>query len=266
MKVLAIGDPHGDLVKIRKIPMGGVDLILLTGDIGKADLARKRHWENIERKKQGLEKLKEDGSFAKKVHDEVHNSTLAVLRYLSRFAPVYFIQGNVGIPTISDAKKDSKKYRVKLTSTRKVIDSMEDVELVKNGVRVVDGLRMGFLEYFVDTNWVRDFKPSDYNKRMKKAKKETDKAKGLLKRFANLDILVCHQPPYGYLDEVSGAFGAPERWHGKHAGSVAILDYIKKNKPRYVFCGHIHEGEGKAKIGKTEIYNLGVAGHKFLDI
>ena len=41
---------------------------------------------------------------------------------------------------------------------------------------------------------------------------------------------------------------------------------IKKHQPKYVFCGHIHEAEGKAKIGKTEIYNLGVAGHKIINL
>jgi Icc-related predicted phosphoesterase len=45
MKILAIGDPHGDLKKIKKIPIEGVDLILITGDLGKADLLRKRVFE-----------------------------------------------------------------------------------------------------------------------------------------------------------------------------------------------------------------------------
>ena len=51
MKILAIGDPHGDIGKVRKIPFREVDLILLTGDLGKADLVRKRAFENIDRKK-----------------------------------------------------------------------------------------------------------------------------------------------------------------------------------------------------------------------
>ena len=36
MKILAIGDPHGNLEKIKRIPVKNIDLILLTGDIGKA--------------------------------------------------------------------------------------------------------------------------------------------------------------------------------------------------------------------------------------
>jgi len=39
-----------------------------------------------------------------------------------------------------------------------------------------------------------------------------------------------------------------------------LLTAIKKHKLKYVFCGHIHEAKGKAKIGKTIIYNLGYHG------
>ena len=67
-------------------------------------------------------------------------------------------------------------------------------------------------------------------------------------------------------DKVSPKYNPPKDWIGKHAGSKVILDYIKKYQPKYVFCGHIHEGEGKAKIGKTEVYNLGVAGHKIINL
>jgi Icc-related predicted phosphoesterase len=92
------------------------------------------------------------------------------------------------------------------------------------------------------------------------------KAKKILNNFGFLDILVSHHPPYGYLDKVSSKYNPPKPWIGKHAGSKTILDYIKKYQPKYVFCGHIHEGEGKAKIGKTEVYNLGVAGHKIINL
>jgi len=100
------------------------------------------------------------------------------------------------------------------------------------------------------------------------AKKDSAKAKKILNHFGkNLDILLCHGPPKGYLDKVSGKYGAPKRFWGKHAGSKIILDYILKKQPRYVFCGHIHEGKGKTKIGKTEVYNVGVSGdYVLLDI
>ena len=59
---------------------------------------------------------------------------------------------------------------------------------------------------------------------------------------------------------------APKDWKGKNAGSKEILKYIKSKKPKYVFCGHIHEAEKKKKIGGTEVYNLGNCKHKIFEI
>lgn len=265
MKILAIGDPHGDLEKIKKIPLIDVDLILLTGDIGKADFARKRFFENVKRKREGLSKLKYSSKDKREEHMEIHNSTLSVLTYLAKNAEVYSIQGNVGVFTSSETKKENKKYHLNLPSTMEEIKKIDHVYLPKNKLKDINGVKVGFLEYFIDTCWVKEFKPKDYEKSMKRAKKETDYAKKALKNFRSLDILVCHQPPYGCLDKVNFP-GVPEHWKGKHAGSKAILEYIKKYQPKYVFCGHIHEGEGKAKIGKTEVYNLGVAGYKIINL
>jgi Icc-related predicted phosphoesterase len=120
------------------------------------------------------------------------------------------------------------------------------------------------LEYFNDTCWFKEYNNKD-GKMIKKSKKETAKAKQILRNFGSIDILVCHQPPYGFLDQTNHP-SAPKEWKGKHAGSKVILNYIKEYQPKYVFCGHIHEAEGKIKIGKTEIYNLGIAGHKIIEI
>lgn len=268
MRILAIGDPHGNLEKIKQIPIKDTDLILLTGDIGKADLARKRYFENVVRGKQGLNELKENANHIKRMNMEIHNSTVNILKFLSKHAPVYSIQGNVGIITDSQVKIDYKKWKIKLDSTADVIEDLGNVSLVKNRLRVINDLRVGFLEYFVDTCWVdefrREFNSKDYKKMMSKARRQTDKARRVLKSFGEVKVLVCHQPPYGFLDKVGAP--APVHWRGKHAGSKTILNYIKKYKPHYVFCGHIHEGEGMKKIGKSEIYNLGIAGYKIINL
>ena len=85
MKILAIGDPHGDLKKIRKVPKD-VDFYLVTGDLGKADLVRKIYFENIEREKMDLPEREISVRENKKIHDEIHYSTLSVLKYLSEIA------------------------------------------------------------------------------------------------------------------------------------------------------------------------------------
>lgn len=261
MRILVIGDPHGKLPK--KIPKS--DLILITGDIGKADLARERFFENIERKKNGLEELDDTPVFIKKIYVEIYNSTMKVLRKLIRFAPVYSILGNVGESTDAEVIKEGKEIGMKLPLMRAGMKQLKNFHLVINGVRKINGLRIGFLDYFVDEYWIKEFNENDIDK-IKNAKKETTKAKKILKGFGKLDILVCHQPPYGILDKVTAKF-APKFWKGKHAGSKVILDYVKAKKPRYVFCGHIHEGKGKKKIGRTEIFNVGSEGdYVLLDI
>lgn len=267
MKILAVGDPHGDMKKLMSIPKKEIDFVLCTGDVGQADFARKFHFENVKRQQQGLEKLEYDGKTSKKVYDEIYNSSLEVWKYLSKIAPTYSILGNVGMNMIYDSnvKKEEKKYRVKLPYLRRGMNKINNFYFVRNVVRNIDGLRIGFLEYFNDVCWDKEFGTKD-EKKISKSKRESDKAKQVLRNFGSLDILVCHQPPYGYLDKVSPKYGAPKNYIGKHAGSKVVLDYIKKYQPKYVFCGHIHEGEGKVNIGKSEIYNLGVAGHKVIVI
>jgi len=266
MKILAIGDPHGNLDKIKKIPIKNIDLILLTGDLGKADLARKHFFENIKREQTGLEKLEKSTAQTKAIYKEIYNSTISILAYLSKKAPTYLIEGNMETPTISRIEKIEKKHNINFHKTKKQLKSISNFHLVKNNLRNIGKLKIGFLEYFTDTSYVKEFKPTNYKERMQEAKKETEKAKKILKRFElKIDILVCHQPPFGILDKVNFP-GVPKNWLGKHAGSKTILKYIKKYQPKYVFCGHIHEGKGFKQIGKTKIYNLGTAGYKIIEI
>ncbi len=190
VKICAVGDPHGDLGKIRKVARD-VDFYLVTGDLGDADLARKIHFENIKRSREGLPEKEVGIKEKKKIHDEIHNSTLDVLKILSRRAPVYSLQGNVGITTLSKARDRSEVDGFENLATRKVIDDSEDMYIVKNVIRRIGGLRVGFLEYFVDEGWVRRFMPGDI-KKMDIARKESDKAKRILDRFGKVDVLVCH--------------------------------------------------------------------------
>jgi uncharacterized protein len=66
--------------------------------------------------------------------------------------------------------------------------------------------------------------------------------------------LVVHAPPYGSkLDEF-----AP----GKHAGSRAVREWVEREQPEMLFCGHIHECGGKNdQIGRTRCFNVGKRGY-----
>jgi Icc-related predicted phosphoesterase len=62
-------------------------------------------------------------------------------------------------------------------------------------------------------------------------------------------ILVFHTPPRWAQDEVFGKF---------HAGSKNLYQFVKKNQPNVLICGHIHERSGITSIGKTLIVNCSI--------
>ena len=64
-------------------------------------------------------------------------------------------------------------------------------------------------------------------------------------------VMVSHIPPIGTtVDKV---------FSGHHVGSEFLRDVIEEAVPDLVICGHIHEGKGIDKIGKTHIVNPGAS-------
>ena len=63
----------------------------------------------------------------------------------------------------------------------------------------------------------------------------------------DLDILITHYPPYGILDE--------------GLGSIEILNFVLKARPKYHLFGHIHATAGKDfLLGETRCLNIAVGG------
>lgn len=59
-------------------------------------------------------------------------------------------------------------------------------------------------------------------------------------------IIVAHTPPIGVGDIL---------YNGTHCGSKAVRGWIEKNEPLIWFCGHIHENNTVAMIGRTLVFN-----------
>jgi len=61
-------------------------------------------------------------------------------------------------------------------------------------------------------------------------------------------VLVTHQPPRGILDRA---------FDGGATGSLGLRKFIEEFQPDLLFCAHIHEARGEARIGRTLAVNPG---------
>jgi Icc-related predicted phosphoesterase len=73
-----------------------------------------------------------------------------------------------------------------------------------------------------------------------------------------------HPPPYGTaLDEAPALDENLRPMHGgralRHVGSTAVREAIDKHQPMLSLHGHIHEGKGVTRLGKTLAINTGSA-------
>jgi Icc-related predicted phosphoesterase len=77
-----------------------------------------------------------------------------------------------------------------------------------------------------------------------------------LKKYDRINrlIMVCHAPPLGTdLDRIR---------EGLHGGSRAVREFVDSSQPEYLFCGHIHEAEGReVRLGQTVAVNVGKRGY-----
>lgn len=58
-----------------------------------------------------------------------------------------------------------------------------------------------------------------------------------------MDIVLAHTPAYGYNDTIMQCPGA--NTGDPHIGSTALLDHVKRAKPKMLIVGHIHSGSHK---------------------
>src|SRR3989344_5693414 len=262
MKILLLGDPHGSK-KIKEIPLKGVELILTPGDLGNADLMRKFSFQFHGTNKKWTEEV--GAKLVQKALNESVISSKAVLKHLTKSAPVYFVYGNVEPTDKKDSQKIAKKRGIKLLDFNKEVLGIKNTKILNGKIVTYKGISIAGYPFFVDERWVREF-AKGRKEVLILAKKQEAKAKKFFVKLKYIDILLVHQPPLGVLDKVNNPI-VPKGWNGKHAGSKLILDYIKKYQPKYVICGHIHEAKGKKKIGKTTVVNVGHSGdYSFLEI
>jgi hypothetical protein len=230
MKILAIGDPHGKLPKNLSsiIKKNKIDVIVCVGDIAPVPSFS-------ENKKTFMQECEKSRKSFKRVVDKLCSFGL----------PVLTLRGNTWTGSRENDKETNKIFSAHKNLTNKRIGKL----------RVKDRNFILF-DMVYEKHAYRN--PKNFTKRIEASQKPWSlKLNKMLKEMKG-PIIIAHAPPYGYVDKISS---------GKHVGSKILLKAIKKYQPPLVLCGHMHEAKGKAKIGKTTVFNLGWHGdYKIIDI
>jgi len=253
MKVLVCGCFHGKLHKNIIKAAKSCNFILSTGDFGGSETLRNFMFKNFGddyKTKLGKKRMR-------MYHLEDYNSGKKIIQKLNALGKqTYTIDGNWDFTSTADTNND---YGLKFVSYVKIIKKTKNVLFMNKKIRNIQGLKIyphgGLM--LASIYHEKFFSHDKFRTRMYK-KWHTEQKTQLFKQHSkDLDILLAHCPPYGYFDKVK--FKGHNPMNGKHVGFRPYNEYIVKYKPKLFICGHMHEHQGIAKLGKTIILSHGPA-------
>ena len=120
-----------------------------------------------------------------------------------------------------------------------------NIDVVSDGPVMIDGIKFWLTPWsnqFLDWAWM---------------KPHGDLAEVYAKIPDDIDVLVSHQPPYGYGDLY------PNPVQMEHIASSELLYTIERVRPKVVVCGHLHGGYGQYEHQGIPIYNVSVLDEQY---
>lgn len=252
MKLLAIGDFHGEFPKKFEtlINKEKIDLVVSNGDFFPfvyRDLWFKHSyrtetnlWDAIGRKK-----------YVALVDKDLRLGERAIKALGNLPVPVITVVGNVDYTSVDDSQD---KQPPKDDLRRK--DLLSPILKKYPNVKRFDYSYFMFGKYVFIGGYGSSFPGKVRSKAYRKHKKILD---GLFTRFGKDKVIfVSHNVPYNTkLDKIG--MNAHVAVRGKHYGSKLVRRTIDRWQPLVHIGGHIHEGKGMQKLGKTTCVNPGAA-------
>lgn len=264
MKILAVGDFEGkfpkkfeDIIKKEKI-----DIVLANGDYCTFSL-RKEFFEHVYANPFAPELWEIVGK--KKYKEKViydHKKGEDVLKKLNKLPiPVLTVFGNNDYPLpddVSDYKPNKENYWK--WDWERIFFFAKLLKKYKNIGRI-DYRYAKFKGFVFIGARGHSFPGHVKSKSYKKHRKKLD---DLFNKFKKENkqrkvVFLSHNVPYQTKLDMITSKGADERARGKHYGSKLFRRIIDKYQPVVSVAGHVDEGMGKQKIGKTMAVNCGPA-------
>jgi len=261
LKILAIGDFHGKFPKKLKNEAEKADIILCIGDFAGIEGWRpyllycyKFYAKGLKPEKSTIEFMGE-----KKYYSLIREDNLAGRKILTEInkikKKIIYVFGNGDDGFYS--YPFGKFFEAEKSNTS-FIKKLKNMKNITYGRAVFKGISfIGFGGYMDIDAYLKDKKNERYKKILERRKKSEKNFYSRLKKFKKNDIFVFHYPPRGFFDVINAKDGNP--MNGKSAGVGFFTDAIKKYKPLFVVCGHMHEYQGVKKLGKTQIIATGAA-------
>lgn len=270
MRILAMGDFHGKVPRGLKsfIKRNKVDLVLSPGDFYGGVHTRdfRKIWytyvDKIKRNKYGIKNVDGLKEFLsqrkfKQIVKSIYENGKRVLKYLDEIGlPVIVVKGNV----------DNQKSGLTVTSSEfpieDLVEKFHNIEMLEysaiefNDYRIIGfGAKFPFI-YKGNIEWYRKRGYEKIAKNIQKLrKKERKNLNKLLRDRPRETVVLSHGPPYNTKLDLVKQRGNPA--YGRHLGDDILASAIKKHQPLLNVCGHMHENQGKVRIGKTLVVNCG---------
>jgi len=251
MKILAIGDFHGKFPNKLKKLTKDVDLIVSLGDY--MPFSYRKLWFKY-CYKNGVELWEVIGK--KRMKELILKDLKAGERVLKKLnsvkTPVISVTGNLDYTKWKDAY-DFKEPKWNWFKQ----DFFTSIAKKYKNIKIFDYSFVRFDDYVFIGMATSTFPGKVKSKNYKRMRKKLDK---LFKRFENEKIIfVSHNVPYKTKLSKVNSKDAPKEIQGVEKGSKLIRRIIERYQPLMNIAGHMHENQGKDKIGKTLIIEAGSA-------
>lgn len=247
-----MGDFHGYAPSGLKdfVAENNIDSIISPGDFTDAEKTRKIMFKYYNEKKPWYEII--GMKKAREIIREENETTKRFLGTINKMEiPIYIIPGNAESlrPT-----KLSKDYYYSLIGVYGNIINNHKKILSLGGYNI-----LGFGGYGPKPEIKVDILGKNFTKKMKDKmeNKENIIDKFFHKTEPERTLFLGHDMPYNTKFDIVTYSRAPETVKGKHIGDKILREKIEKYKPLLYIGGHMHEHQGKARIGKTTVVNPG---------